>query len=95
MSSSFWWNSEDFNNQVLTPDYNNRTKVYLDSGDAGDSQDGKTQTLTVKAHLEQIGYKSSGETQNLFYYLDKNAQHNEYFWGRRFHVPLVALFGTD
>ncbi len=51
MSSSFWWNNEDFNNKVLSSAYNKTTNVYLDSGDAGTSQDGKNQTLTVKAHL--------------------------------------------
>ncbi len=39
MSSSFWWNNEDFNNKILTTSYNNKTKVYLDSGDAGTMQD--------------------------------------------------------
>ncbi len=94
MSSSFWWNSEDFTNKVLTDSYNNNTKVYLDSGDAGDSQDGKNQTLTVKAHMEKIGYVNAGKDENLWYYLDKGGQHNEYYWGRRFHVPMIALFGS-
>jgi predicted alpha/beta superfamily hydrolase len=94
MSSSFWWNSEDFTNKVLTNSYNNNTKVYLDSGDAGDSQDGKNQTLTVKAHMEKIGYANGGKDENLWYYLDKGGQHNEYYWGKRFHVPMMALFGS-
>lgn len=51
MSSSFWWNDQDFNIKILTNYYNDKTKVYLDSGDAGESQDGKNQTLTVKTHL--------------------------------------------
>lgn len=37
MSSSFWWNNEDFNNQVITKDYNQNTVLYLDSGDSGPS----------------------------------------------------------
>lgn len=93
MSSSFWWNSEDFTNKVLTAYYNNSTRVYLDSGDAGDSQDGKNQTLTVKFNMENLGYMNSGADENLWYYLDKGGQHNEYYWGRRFHVPMMALFG--
>ncbi len=94
MSSSFWWNSQDFNNKVLATSYNPLTKVYLDSGDSGDSQDGKNETLTVKTHLEKIGYTFSGKGNNLFYYLDKGGQHNEYFWGRRFYIPLTYMFGA-
>lgn len=94
MSSSFWWNNEDFNNEILSDKYNPKTKVYLDSGDQGDSQDDKYETLTVKAHMEKIGYKSSGQSANLFYYLDKGGQHNEYYWGKRFHIPLKNLFSA-
>ncbi len=41
MSSGFWWNNEDFNNKIVTNQYNSNTIVYIDSGDAGSSQDGK------------------------------------------------------
>jgi predicted alpha/beta superfamily hydrolase len=42
MSSSFWWNNEDFNNKILSGDkYISGLKIYLDSGDSGPSQDGK------------------------------------------------------
>lgn len=95
MSSSFWWNSEDFNNKILSNKFDPKTKVYLDSGDSGDSQDGKNQTLSVKSHMEKIGYSSSGQSANLFYYLDKGGQHNEYYWGRRFNNPLKNLFSAS
>jgi predicted alpha/beta superfamily hydrolase len=91
MSSSFWWNSEDFNNVILVkkPKPSQRETFYLDSGDSGDSQDDKVQTLSVMAHLQKLGYSLN---QNLFYYLDKGGQHNEYFWGRRFWIPMTNLF---
>jgi predicted alpha/beta superfamily hydrolase len=49
MSSSFWWNNQDFNNVILprfrqTP----TTNFWLDSGDSGSSQDGMAQTITVR-----------------------------------------------
>ena len=50
MSTSFWWNDEDFNNVILVedPPPNPLTyTVYLDSGDSGDSQDDKPQ-VSVK-----------------------------------------------
>lgn len=49
MSSSFWWNNEDFLTTVLK----NKTDemLYLDSGDAGTSQDSKNQTIRVRQKL--------------------------------------------
>jgi predicted alpha/beta superfamily hydrolase len=50
MSSSFWWNDEDFLGTVMK----NNSKadpnliIYLDSGDSGASQDGKNETISVK-----------------------------------------------
>ena len=90
MSSSFWWNSEDFDRQILANDtFKQGVSFYLDSGDSGSSQDGKNQTIKVYNHFERIGYQSN---KTLFYYLDKGGQHNEYYWGRRFHVPLTDLY---
>lgn len=51
MSSSFWWNNEDFNNKVITNKYNTNTILYLDSGDSGTMQDAMNQTLRVKSHF--------------------------------------------
>jgi predicted alpha/beta superfamily hydrolase len=41
MSSSFWWNNEDFNNQILVnhPVPNSDVKIYIDSGDSGNDND--------------------------------------------------------
>ena len=90
MSSSFWWNSEDFNNKILSGNkYITGLKFYLDSGDSGPSQDGKDQTTKVYQHFSTIGYKPN---QALFYYLDKGGQHSEAYWGRRFNIPLMYLY---
>lgn len=90
MSSSFWWNSEDFDRQILANDtFKQGVSFYLDSGDSGSSQDGKNQTIKVYNHFERIGYQSN---KTLFYYLEKGGQHNEYYWGRRFHIPLTDLY---
>lgn len=41
MSSSFWWNSQDFYNKVLsTQELIPGAQFYVDSGDSGPSQDG-------------------------------------------------------
>ena len=90
MSSSFWWNSQDFNYKILkNATYSPNIKIYVDSGDSGNNQDGKNETIRVENTLSTIGYK---EGKDLFYYLDKGGQHNEYYWGHRFWSPLMALF---
>eukprot|EP00048_Salpingoeca_helianthica_P018008 m.240201 g.240201 ORF g.240201 m.240201 type:complete len:397 (-) comp23171_c0_seq1:24-1214(-) len=91
MSSSFWWNNEDFNNGVLVnasaarPD----ARFYLDSGNAGPDNDDVVQTHTVEQHFVRLGYHLD---DNLFYYVDQGGQHSEVYWGRRFHVPMAALY---
>eukprot|EP00027_Filamoeba_sp_ATCC50430_P000952 CAMPEP_0168555228 /NCGR_PEP_ID=MMETSP0413-20121227/8214_1 /TAXON_ID=136452 /ORGANISM="Filamoeba nolandi, Strain NC-AS-23-1" /LENGTH=393 /DNA_ID=CAMNT_0008586047 /DNA_START=74 /DNA_END=1255 /DNA_ORIENTATION=+ len=90
MSSSFWWNNEDFNNIIL-PKYDAPSDVtfYLDSGDSGNSNDDVTQTQTVRDHMLQLGYVAN---QTLFYYLDHGASHSETYWGARFWVPMLDLY---
>jgi hypothetical protein len=60
MSSSFWWNSEDFNSKIIATEklYPN-VWFYLDSGDSGFSQDSKSQTLSVFNHFSKIGYRAN------------------------------------
>jgi hypothetical protein len=50
MSSSFWWNDEDFNNIILVedpPPDPSLYEVYLDSGDAGLSHDDRDQVSFI------------------------------------------------
>ncbi len=44
----------------------------------------------MKAQLEHLGYS---EGYNLAYLEDKGAKHNEYWWGKRLHLPLLFFFG--
>ena len=95
MSSSFWWDNEGLLHNVLSqqpasglPDLT----WYLDSGDAGPDQDDKNQTLAVRAKLEQYGYKMN---ETLYYYLDHGGQHNELYWGARFHYPMSWLYPPE
>ncbi len=37
-----------------------------------------------------MGYKIN---DNLFYYLDMGGQHNEYYWGKRFNIPMKNIYG--
>jgi predicted alpha/beta superfamily hydrolase len=92
MSTSFWWNDEDFNNVILVEDPapNSSTyEVYLDSGDSGTDHDDRDQTIRVRDHIAQLGFTLD---VNEFYYLDKGGQHSEYYWGARFWVPMIYLY---
>jgi predicted alpha/beta superfamily hydrolase len=57
MSSSFWWNNEDFNETILTTKSSPLPNliVYVDSGDSGPSQDDMIQTITVEVIVNNIG----------------------------------------
>lgn len=91
MSSSFWWNNQDFNNTILNRPYiPSNIDIYLDSGDSGDSNDDVVQTQTVTKHI--LSFPPFTLNQNVHYYLDKGASHNEYYWGKRFYVPMLALY---
>lgn len=101
MSSSFWWNSQDFNGTVLqrpTRPGPSQLQVYLDSGNSGAGPfcspadaDDCVETVTVRDRLEELGWVTG---KDLYYYLDVGGRHSEAFWGRRFHLPLLALFGV-
>jgi len=93
MSSSFWWNNQDFNNGVLvnyTYSSPQETAIYLDSGGypATDGDD-YNETVAVRDHIEKLGYTIN---KNLFYYWQPGAQHNEAAWGSRFYIPMDYMY---
>lgn len=49
-------------------------------------------TRFMKLRLIEHGYR---EGINLAYLEDKGAQHNEYSWGKRLHLPLLFFFGKN
>jgi len=90
MSSSFWWNNEDFNMLILNSSMPQESiKIYLDSGNAGPDRDDVVQTRQVRDHIESLGFVLN---RTVFYYLDIGGQHNEYYWGQRFHVPMTYFY---
>ena len=54
MSSSFWWNNQDFPNTILKK-WANET-IYIDSGDSGPSQDSINDTLKVRNKYLSLNY---------------------------------------
>lgn len=91
MSSSFWWNNQDFNRTIITrPVMPSNQDIYLDSGNQGPSKDGVAETLTVRKSMSAL--PNFLNRNSLYYYLDDGAQHNEYYWGRRFYIPMTKLY---
>jgi len=92
MSTSFWWNNEDFNNVILVTrsDPLPQEIVYVDSGgqSVGDGDDYE-ETIRVRDHIEDLGYSLN---KDLYYFWDPGAQHSEYYWGKRFWVPMTDLY---
>lgn len=91
MSSSFWWNGQDFDKAIL-PSRSEAPKnllLYLDSGDQGSGQDDKDETIQATQHLRQLGKTLNSD---LFYYLDHGASHSEAYWGPRFWRPVSHFY---
>ncbi|KAH3757936.1 alpha/beta hydrolase [Pelomyxa schiedti] len=87
MSSSFWWDSEAFLKHILMASLPmNPITIYIDSGTDNDDM---PQTIAVRGRLEELGWVLD---TNLFYYLDVGGQHNEYYWGKRFWIPMTDLY---
>ena len=100
MSSSFWWNNEDFNRVILHNGTSSSssgnsdnifTTFYLDSGTGipPQSDDDEFETIRVESSMVSLGKKKN---KTLFYYLDDGGQHSEMSWGRRFWIPISRLF---
>ena len=91
MSSSFWWNSYDFNNTIVetspTP-LELTQRIYLDTGDQDGDTDIHPATIAVDQHATALGLSP-------FYFLDRGGSHDESSWGARFHVPMTTLYKPE
>lgn len=97
MSSSFWWDYMNFSAFVVPKigkaNYDTyQQKYYLDSGDSGDTDDDRPDTSAVATGFARHGFTIG---QNLFWFLQRGGQHNEYFWSSRFRHPMQWLYFRD
>lgn len=71
----------------------NDIKIYIDNGD--DEIDTRLQTGVDEMlyQLQRLGYNE--EDNNLYWYNDRNATHNEKDWARRIWRALIFMFGTE
>lgn len=91
MSPSTWWDNQWIIGKVATtPAATRPLRVYVDSGDSGDSNDDVTETQALAAEYVTIGYKK-GTT--LDYVVQAGGQHNEVFWAQRLPAALAFLLG--
>lgn len=97
MSSSFWWNTEDFNNVIMKtyipPKNPDESQFYLDSGTCCPNPigDDSRETQSVLDSFQGLGWTLD---QNLWYYLDVGADHEEYYWGKRFHISMQDFYSV-
>jgi predicted alpha/beta superfamily hydrolase len=96
MSPSFWWNYGIAFKDVSN--ISNNLKIWLDIG----TKEGYARSIsrnmnimTTRFMRELLINKGYIEGYNLAYFEDKGAKHNEYFWGKRFHLPMIFLFSKN
>jgi hypothetical protein len=93
MSSSFWWNSQDFLTTVMKnhsiPSLASRPLIYMDSGTEGGESIIGQDTASVKKQMVAEGYQDG---DNLKTYVDQGASHSRYYWGDRFYLPMTFLY---
>lgn len=94
VSPSLWWDrGAAFKHVYHIPPH---LQIWMDMGTKeGYSRRNKENinimmTRYMKDTLQNLGYK---EGYNLAYMEDKGGMHNEYWWGKRLHMPLIYFFG--
>lgn len=91
LSPSTWWDNDWIVGDVkTTPTTPRPTRVYVDSGDSGPSNDDVTDTASLAAAYEAIGYVQ-GPT--LDYLVQAGGQHSEIYWAQRLPGALAFLLG--
>lgn len=92
MSSSFWWDENDFQNHVVpenTPikPFND---IYMDSGTGSlGEKECTAYTANIYDQMVATGYV---QDKDVFKYVDEGATHSETYWGPRFHIPMEDLY---
>jgi predicted alpha/beta superfamily hydrolase len=96
MSPSLWWGNGIIFKHVK--DIIPNMKIWLDMGtkeyDEDDPEDDPEEnirnTRLLRSNLLNLGYV---DNENLGYFEHSNAEHNEFFWAERLHLPLLFFFG--
>jgi predicted alpha/beta superfamily hydrolase len=93
MSSSFWWDDNNYQNDVIV---NNRPNAnypypafYMDSGTSGGDGSCAVYTGQIYDYYLTLGFQ---ENVNVWKYIDVGGSHNEASWGNRFYLPMESLY---
>ncbi len=93
MSSSFWWDNNDFQNNIIINNDIDRTNAlatfYMDSGTRGGDETCALYTTQVYDYYQTKGFTAD---KNVFKYIDQGGSHNEASWGARFYIPVQDLY---
>ena len=92
LSPSTWWDDRMLLREAATLRglATRPLRVYVDSGDAGDSRDGVADTAMLADVLRAAGYRDGVD---LRYVMQPGATHNEVYWARRLPGALGFLLG--
>ncbi|TNV77878.1 hypothetical protein FGO68_gene15803 [Halteria grandinella] len=97
MSSSFWWNDQDFQNKILPAhslkNLSPRPIFYMDSGTEGGEASCAQFTMEIEDYMVKTNNYVMGKDVQTF--IDRGASHNEYYWGKRFYLPIQFLYPTQ
>ena len=66
-------------------------RVYVDSGDSGQSKDDVTNTTQLAGTYRQLGYK---DNVDLLHVVEMGGQHSEIYWAGRVPRAMQFLFGS-
>ena len=92
MSSSFWWDDQDFQKSILPNNEPSaemsRPHIYMDSG-TGEPLTTTAYTTQIYDYMVQDGFVAEVEVDQ---FVDPGAEHSESSWGPRFYVPIEFLY---
>jgi predicted alpha/beta superfamily hydrolase len=93
MSPSVWWDNKVVLGQVASVQGKplRALRVYVDSGDAGPSQDGFANTKLLAEQYKAVGYQ---EGVDFLYTVQPGATHSEFYWAQRFPEAAAFLLGS-
>jgi predicted alpha/beta superfamily hydrolase len=95
MSSSFWWDNQDFQNNILLEQSPKEPlpSIYMDSGNGSVCEVKCTlYTSQIYEYMSLAGFKPD---DNLFQYVQDGGEHNEASWGSRFYIPIQDLYPSS
>ena len=93
MSPSTWWDDKFIIGEVgtLATKPSKPLRIYVDSGDSGQSNDDVVNTTALAAKYRAIGYS---DNKDLKHVVKSGAQHSESYWAQRLPEALHFLLGA-